>query len=181
MKFKLIKSETVEYKEIPGFPGYLISKYGLIKSIKSKKYLKSNIGKQGYRHLVLMKNGKKVCMKIHRLVALTWLEKPLKEIYEINHKNANKLDNRASNLEWVSKSENLIHAYKMGLLKMPDFIFNQNGENNRNAILTEDLVREIRSNHRDGAKRKDLAKIYNINLNTLGDVIYNKGWKHLKD
>jgi hypothetical protein len=56
--------------------------------------------------------------QVHRLVAKEFIpnDDPKKEI---NHKDGNPKNNHVSNLEWVTHSENLIHAHANGLVKMP--------------------------------------------------------------
>lgn len=51
---------------------------------------------------------------VHRLVAMAFV-KGMVSGKEVNHIDGNKRNNAASNLEWVTKSENQLHAYKIGL------------------------------------------------------------------
>ena len=53
---------------------------------------------------------------VHRMVAETWLDNP-NNYEEVNHINGDKTDNRVENLEWVTHSQNVSHAYRTGLNK----------------------------------------------------------------
>lgn len=70
---------------------------------------------KGYIRIQLSKSGKPHNLLMHILVARAWLGEKPEENYQINHKNGIKSDNRAENLEWVTPSENLIHAYETEL------------------------------------------------------------------
>jgi hypothetical protein len=72
---------------------------------------------------------------VHRLVALLF-HGPSRGRH-VNHKDGNKLNNRRSNLEWVTRARNAEHAHKTGLI-------DAKGEGNGRAVLTETLVRKIR-------------------------------------
>ena len=62
-------------------------------------------------------DGHRPMRYVHRLVAETWIPNP--NCYEqVNHINGNKDDNSVENLEWVTRSENIRHAYRTGLLKV---------------------------------------------------------------
>lgn len=64
----------------------------------------------------LYKSGKRNFCQVHRLVAEAFIPNPENKP-EINHKHGNKTDNRVSELEWNTTSENLQHAYNTGLKK----------------------------------------------------------------
>ena len=64
----------------------------------------------GYYHVTLMKDGKPSPIAVHRLVCTSFHGVPTDSKNHVDHKNGNKLDNRASNLEWVSPSVNIRRA-----------------------------------------------------------------------
>ena len=76
--------------------------------------MKQQIDKDGYSYVVLYKNKKRKHFKVHRLVAMAFLKNP-KNKPEVNHKQGIKSDNRVTELEWNTTSENVQHAYDTGL------------------------------------------------------------------
>lgn len=106
-----------EWKDIIGYEGYYqISSYGQVKNIKTNKILKGDLNNLGYRRVTLYSPIKKRFF-IHRLVALHFC-KGYNENLVVNHIDGDKLNNIASNLEWVTHSENDKHAYKLNLRKL---------------------------------------------------------------
>ena len=82
----------------------------------SSKFMKLLKDKDGYLTIGLVKEQgqKQKRFRVHRLVAITFIENPNKKPF-INHKNAVKNDNRVSNLEWCTAKENTKHARELGL------------------------------------------------------------------
>lgn len=72
--------------------------------------------KSGYLIVHLRDNGKSKIYTVHRIIGRVFCD-GYRECLDINHKNGNKTDNKPENLEWVTRSENLQHAYKIGLRK----------------------------------------------------------------
>ncbi len=107
---------------------YYISNFGKIKTPSGK--IKETFGiAGGYYDLKIVQNGKH--HKIHRLVALHFIENPHNKPY-VNHINGIKFDNRVENLEWVTNQENVIHGYETGLNKSglsPIIQYDKEGKN----------------------------------------------------
>ena len=109
-----------KWKEIKGYPNYEISNMGRVRS-KPREGTKGGIVKQfirggTYYKVKIYKDGKQFNVWTHRLVATHFIANP-KNKPQVNHKDGNKLNNRADNLEWVTCSENLDHSYANGLRK----------------------------------------------------------------
>jgi len=72
----------------------------------------------GYKLVSLHKDAKRKNHYLHRLVAESFVEN-ISGKSQINHKDCNKQNNNACNLEWVSSLENIHHAMSNGLSKAP--------------------------------------------------------------
>lgn len=103
--------EPVAWKQVIGYEGcYEVSSAGDLRSVKINAILAKSLMGAGYVKADLWKNGVRQQTSVHRLVAEAFLEKP-EGATEINHKNGIKTDNRVTNLEWVSRAENVNHSY----------------------------------------------------------------------
>lgn len=102
------------WREWPQDPSIMVSNLGYVVSCKrGEPYpLKVSHTNGGYQIV----NASRPPQYVHRLVAETWIDNP-NHYPEVNHINGDKTDNRVENLEWVTHSENMRHAYRTGLNK----------------------------------------------------------------
>lgn len=125
------------WKDIEGFEGlYQVSNMGNVKSL-ARKYkngitnkqdivLKQSTNPKGYKSVYLCKDSKVYAKNVHRLVCVNFLDNPENKS-DVNHKNGIKSDNSLINLEWVTRSENIKHAYDNSLRRYT--------ENQKNTFL----------------------------------------------
>lgn len=174
------------WKDIVGYEGYYqvsnlgrvksldrysTTKRGVIKNTKGK-ILSLSLKKEGYLSVMLCVNSDKHRFNAHRLLAITFLPNPL-NLPEVNHKNGIKSDNTIENLEWVTKSENSLHAIKNGLI----FI----GEKSTSSKLTEKKVLALRRLYRinPNFNKSEISKKLSVKDSTIHKIIRNQRWKHL--
>ena len=94
---------------------YSVSTEGEVRK-DTTNYILSQSSQQDYKFVGLIINGKQKRMRVHRMVALTFIDNPDNKPY-VNHINGNRSDNNVENLEWVTPSENTQHAVDTGLFK----------------------------------------------------------------
>lgn len=100
----------MSWKLIWGFDGhYLVSDIGQVWSLRRSKLLKPKIDRYGYKVVGLSLNGRLYHRTVHRLVAQAFIPNP-DNLPTVNHINEDKMDNRVSNLEWVSIADNDNHG-----------------------------------------------------------------------
>lgn len=103
-----------KYMVINGFDNYAVSNYGNLKNIKTNRVLKLFKNKDGYITYVIKQNGIRTNFKIHRLVAIYFIDNINNKPY-VNHLDGDKANNHYSNLEWCTAKENDTHARENGL------------------------------------------------------------------
>ena len=111
------------WKDVVGYEGlYQVSNLGRVKSIghknnhKDEIILKQSSNYIGYKVVTLCKDKVQKEVRVHRLVAIAFIENPQNKPY-VNHIDGIKDNNHVSNLEWTTQKENMHHASKSGLLE----------------------------------------------------------------
>lgn len=103
-----------EWKELDEYKGYYISSKGRVYSTKVKRIMTlSKIDKRHKYHTVRVWDGEKSYhLLVHRLVAKAFIP-IIKNKTEVNHKDGDCTNNNVQNLEWCTRRENMLHAFKL--------------------------------------------------------------------
>lgn len=163
-------------KDIEGYEGlYAITEGGKIWSYPKRGkhkgiWLRPFINtRTGYPCVELLNRPKPV----HRLVAITFIPNSRK-LPEVNHKNGNKLDFSIQNLEWVTRSENIVHAFRTGLMVA------RKGTEVHTAKLDEEKVREIRLLYQSGDfTYREIGEMFGVYHSVISNIINGHYWKHV--
>ena len=176
------------WKPIAETDSYLVSNYGRVKHIeklvpynhavtnqrhfrlKKEIILKPRITK-GYQYVTLHNNNKRIC----RLVAISFIPNPFGKP-EVNHINGIKNDDNVENLEWVTKSENALHALKTGLRDNANKIASQIHSKKVKCLRTNIVFNSIRefAKHRK-IDPSNITRALNNTYKNTHDVEFYKG------
>lgn len=164
--------------DVVGYEGfYQVSNLGRVKSFYRGKVhlLKYQLDSQGYVIVTLSKGGKQKGCKVHVLVAQAFIPNPENKPF-VNHIDGNKSNPHVSNLEWVTQSENMKHAFRIGLKKPAA------GAKSGKSKLTEKDVRYIREHYKKGSHQyglKSLAKKFNVATVTISRIVKHRCYKDI--
>jgi hypothetical protein len=175
------------WKAIPGFEDYYeVSSFGRVRSLDRRTtdsigrpfvrygkeiYLRTEL--KGYRAVRLCVETIHQTFKVHRLVAYAFLTPQPSPDHQINHINGIKGDNRVENLEWVSCSENVLHAFAIGLCT------SRKGAANSRSILCDDDVRAIRHLSAEGVTCAAISRKYGVSEAAIRNILKRRAWTHV--
>ena len=138
------------------------------------KKVGSKTGNGYLRTTTVAKDGSRVSVLIHRMVAKVFVDNPDNKPF-VNHKDGVKDNNHPSNLEWCTSSENSKHAYDIGLKTVPNNV----GENHSQSKLTEADIIEIRSMFARGINQFYIAKKFKVHQAHVSRIVNNKIWTNV--
>jgi hypothetical protein len=176
----------VEYREIPGWPGYRVTSRGEVQSCFARaaggkgrwvrgelwRPLSVSLDPTGRQCVRLSCGKKKANARVHRLVLLAFVG-PCPVGMECCHENGDPIDNRVENLRWGTHTDNMADRNRHGNYTR--------GSRHFNAKLTEDDVRAMRRLKREGWSLLKLARRFSIAKTTVAQIVRGQFWKHVGD
>lgn len=175
------------WRVITEFPNYAVSNRGYVKRLTAPlrgsktfpgKILATSISNWGYVLVHLHSRERDTRRPVHRLVAEAFLG-PCPLGREVNHKSGNKRDNSLGNIEYVTKSQNIAHAYRLGLR-------NHQGSHHPRATISESDVLSIRAIARTsvsnivwGHEKQRIAERFGTTVRVIESVRSRQNWKHV--
>ena len=169
----------VEYRDIPGFPGYRVGDDGSVWSRRSR----NGIGPlkdfwrplspgycRGYALYGLCKDGRRYTRLVHVLVLNTFVG-PCPPGMECCHGDGDRSNNTLANLRWDTRKANHADAVRHGT--------HPRGESHGSAKLTEKLVRAVRQLAAGGLQKRAVARKLGLSESTVGRIVNRTSWRHL--
>lgn len=161
---------AVEYRPIPGFPGFLAGCDGTIVGKNGK--LNQYSDRRGYKIVSVRRDsGLRTNQRVHRLVLMAFMG-PCPEGMEGCHNDGNRLNNTLGNLRWDTHRANLRDIETHGTRRR--------GEKCSQAKLAEADVRLILSKLIGGSRRRPLAEQFGVSVDTINRIATGSIWGHIK-
>lgn len=152
---------------------YLVDEKGNIFNEHIQRYAKQRYRAGTKYHIINLKqkDGTSKGYRVHRLVAMAFLEKKSEDQNEVNHIDGNKENNSVSNLEWCTSSENQRHAFRAGLQNP------RRGERSNFSKLTEQDIQTVFEMRKSGATTKAIAEVVGCTPSNISYILHGKTWQ----
>lgn len=153
---------------------YQISNTGILLTILGSKnnhrehVMKPALNSSGYPQTVIVVNGKRKTIAIHRLVAEAFIPNPENKT-DVNHINGNKLCNWVGNLEWLTRQENIYHAIRTGLRNSFGTKF----------MYADETIHKVCKLLEQGYKIADVSRALSVNNSLVSHIKQGVQWKHI--
>lgn len=158
---------------------YIVSSDGHVYSTKNigrgkyHKEIKQRKNADGYMEITVGPNSFRTTRKVHRLVAEAFIPNP-NNLPEVDHIDDIRDHNDVSNLQWISRLDNIAKIPHEKNSK------SKSGECNSRAILTAKDVKSIRQQYEvNGVSISKLSREYNVGHSTIFNIVHYKTWKNL--
>jgi hypothetical protein len=163
---------------IGAYGAYEVSSCGRVRSFLGKRggvseaprLITGSTDPDGYRQVLLRRDGRSRTWKVHRLVAEAFLGVPA-EGCQVGHLDGSRTNHHASNLAWVTIRENALHKRIHGTMTR--------GETHHKAKLTTAQVRDIKRRMAAGETGQSLALEYGMSKSVVCEIGAGKGWIHV--
>lgn len=155
---------------------YIVSSDGKVYSThnvgrgKYHKEISQRENEDGYMVITAGKTHHRRSMRVHRMVALAFVPNP-NNLPEVDHIDNNRKNNSASNLQWISGTDN---KKKTPFKRRSS---THKGILNGRARLTETDIVSIRDLYMNGTKQSEIAKLFNVGWSTVHNIIIHNTWK----
>jgi hypothetical protein len=145
---------------------YSVSSYGRIRNDKTDQLIAQRQTTRGYWMVTLYNGSRSFNRRTHRLVAECFIPNPENKP-EVNHMDGDTSNPRLSNLEWVTKAENMLHAVKTGLLSNNTKI---------TSLKAKQLCEALSRRYDEGKSLTQVAEEHNVPHTLLERISSRKTW-----
>ena len=168
-EIKLLENE--EIKPIVGYEEYYgVTSFGRVFNLLTKRELKQYQNNCGYYRVCLCLKYNSKFLLVHQLVLNAFTEN-VNNSKEINHIDGSKWNNKLDNLEYTTRSKNMLHGFGHGI------IISKKGSERYNHKLKESDVMYIKQSDE---KVKDLAIKYKVSNTLISLIRKGHNWKHVR-
>lgn len=170
------------WKPCPGFEAfYEVSDQGEVRGIAKRAVkgrgaivglvLRQTTAPDGYRKVTLRAPGRRSTKRVHRIVCEAFHGPQPTPAHEVAHGNGDRADNRAQNLRWATRLENIADKRLHGTENI--------GSRSGKAKLTEADVIAIRQRAAEGVMHKVIARDYPVCSSQISHIVAGDNWRHV--